>query len=119
MGIPQEHASGEGSFPQIGTRSVIIEQSNSSAVPEITLPLRPPAVEHVDTVTPSPSLIDASFPPRLVQGEMLQDNPTLSSEERQNLEQQLAFLQYLVSRGLVNEGFEEGKIPEQYRKKED
>jgi len=31
-------------------------------------------------------------------------------------EQQLEFLHYLVKRGIVNEGFEEGKIPEQYRK---
>ena len=31
-------------------------------------------------------------------------------------EQQLEFLHYLVKRGIVNEGFEEGKIPEQYRR---
>ena len=31
-------------------------------------------------------------------------------------EHQLQFLHYLVKRGIVNEGFEEGKVPEQYRK---
>jgi hypothetical protein len=31
-------------------------------------------------------------------------------------EQKLAFLRYLVQRGLVNEGFEHGKEPEQYKK---
>ncbi len=31
-------------------------------------------------------------------------------------EQQLEFLHYLVKRGIINEGFEEGKIPEQYRR---
>ncbi|HZU65793.1 MAG TPA: hypothetical protein VFA09_00820 [Ktedonobacteraceae bacterium] len=31
-------------------------------------------------------------------------------------EQQLEFLQYLVKRGIVNEGFDEGKEPEQYRR---
>lgn len=31
-------------------------------------------------------------------------------------EQQLEFLHYLVRRGLVNEGFPEGQVPEQYRK---
>jgi hypothetical protein len=31
-------------------------------------------------------------------------------------ERQLEFLEYLVRRGIVNEGFEEGKEPEQYRK---
>jgi hypothetical protein len=32
-------------------------------------------------------------------------------------EQQLEFLSYLVRRGLVNEGFPEGQVPDQYRKK--
>jgi hypothetical protein len=32
-------------------------------------------------------------------------------------EQQLAFLQYLVKRGILNEGFPEGQIPKQYRRK--
>ena len=31
-------------------------------------------------------------------------------------EQQLEFLQYLVKRGIVNEGFPEGQVPNQYRK---
>ena len=31
-------------------------------------------------------------------------------------ERQLEFLRYLVERGIVNEGFSEGNIPEQYRK---
>jgi hypothetical protein len=32
------------------------------------------------------------------------------------LEQQLEFLQYLVKRGIVNEGFPEGQTPDQYKK---
>jgi hypothetical protein len=32
-------------------------------------------------------------------------------------QQQLEFLSYLVRRGLVNEGFPEGQVPEQYREK--
>jgi hypothetical protein len=31
-------------------------------------------------------------------------------------EQKLEFLHYLVKRGIVNEGFAEGQVPEQYRK---
>ncbi len=31
-------------------------------------------------------------------------------------EQQLEFLHYLVKRGIVNEGFTEGQVPEQYKK---
>lgn len=30
-------------------------------------------------------------------------------------EQRLEFVRYLVKRGLVNEGFKEGQVPEQYR----
>jgi hypothetical protein len=33
-----------------------------------------------------------------------------------NREQKLEFLHYLVKRGIVNEGFAEGQVPEQYRK---
>jgi hypothetical protein len=40
--------------------------------------------------------------------------PTLGSAPTP--EQQLEFLHYLVKRGIVNEGFEEGKIPKQYRR---
>ncbi|MBA2286374.1 MAG: hypothetical protein H0W02_12905 [Ktedonobacteraceae bacterium] len=31
-------------------------------------------------------------------------------------EQHLDFLRYLVQRGIVNEGFEQGRVPQQYRK---
>ena len=31
-------------------------------------------------------------------------------------EQKLDFLHYLVKRGIVNEGFAEGRVPEQYKK---
>jgi hypothetical protein len=33
------------------------------------------------------------------------------------LEQRLTFMRYLAQRGLINEGFAEGQIPEQYKKK--
>jgi hypothetical protein len=126
MGKPQEHpssASGEGSLPQTGARSVVVEQSDDNAMPEATLPLRPLSVEHIDIVTQFPTLREVSSPPRLPQDEQTQENLTLSeaafgSEMTPALEQQLAFLSYLVSHGLINEGFEEGEVPEQYRKKQ-
>jgi hypothetical protein len=34
-------------------------------------------------------------------------------------EQQLEVLPYLIRRGIVNEGFEEGKVPEQYRREQE
>jgi hypothetical protein len=47
--------------------------------------------------------------------------PVVSSEEQSTPthEQQLAFLHYLVQRGIVNEGFTEGQLPAQYRPKID
>ena len=123
MGIPQEHsrsASGEGALPQTGARSVIVEQSNENAPSEATLPLCPPSVEHGDF---SP-LRDVPFP--LPQDENTLDNLTSSNAQfgsadettlTPTSEQQMAFLLYLFSRGLINEGFEEGEVPEQYREK--
>ncbi len=126
MGVPQEppsSASGEGSLTQTGARSVVVEQSDDNAMPEATLPLRPLSVEHIDMVTQSPTLREVSSPTRLPQDEQARENLTLSdaqfgSDTTPTLEQQLAFLSYLVSHGLVNEGFEEGEVPEQYRKKQ-
>ena len=43
--------------------------------------------------------------------------PPMTSPPRSTEEQHLEFLRYLVSRGLVNEGFTEGQVPDQYRKK--
>jgi hypothetical protein len=125
MGMPQERlslTSGEGSLTQTA-RSVVVEQSDDNAMPEATLPLRPLSVEHIDTVTPSPTLREVSSPSRLPQDEQTRENLIVSdtqfgSETTPAFEQQLAFLSYLVSHGLVNEGFEEGEVPEQYRKKQ-
>src|SRR5579859_901555 len=51
MGISQEHlwsASSEESIPQIGTRLIVVEQTNENAPPEATLPLTSLSIEHVD-----------------------------------------------------------------------
>jgi hypothetical protein len=126
MGISQEHlwsVSGEGSVSQTAARSVVVEQTNENAPPEATLPLPSSSVEYVDIITPSITLRDVSFPPRSVQDEQTLEDLTLSTTQSDGdatpmPEQQMAFLKYLVSRGLVNEGFEEGCVPEQYRPKQ-
>ena len=126
MGISQEHlwsASSEESIPQIGTRLVVVEQTNENAPPEATLPLTSLSIEHVDTITQSTSPRDVSFLPRLTQDEKILENPDLpttqsDSETTPIPAQQMAFLKYLVCRGLINEGFEEGCVPEQYRPKQ-
>ncbi len=38
------------------------------------------------------------------------------SQEKPSQEQMLTFLKYLVQKGQVNEGFDEGQAPDQYRK---
>jgi hypothetical protein len=85
-------------------------------MPETTLPPHPSSVEHEDLVTQLPSIRDTSS---LLSDDQNGKPPDaqLASETGPTPEQQMAFLQYLIHRGLINEGFEDGKIPEQYRKK--
>jgi hypothetical protein len=91
-------------------------------MPEETLPLCPPSVEHVDIVPQSSTLRDVFSLPQLAQDEKVVESlPTSNvefvSEAIPASEQQMAFLRYLVNHGLINEGFEEGDVPEQYRQK--
>jgi hypothetical protein len=66
-----------------------------------------PTIPPVSTPAPSPAPTQAAAPPM---------TPALSAP-RPTEEQHLEFLRYLVRRGLVNEGFTEGHVPDQYRKK--
>lgn len=127
ISILQEHPwTDEGSLPQTDASFVVVEQGNDDAMPEATSPFRPPSIEHVDIITQSPTLRDVSSLSRLPQDEKTLENLTLSNAQFGSAsettltpisEQHLAFLSYLVSHGLINEGFEEGDVPEQYRKK--
>ncbi|HLZ61937.1 MAG TPA: hypothetical protein VKR06_33755 [Ktedonosporobacter sp.] len=106
-----------GSMPQPGMASVVVEQGREEKNPEtsrstidersdrITQQKSPAAEENANT-----SLTSLPFTEGITsRGESPPPAPTQ--------EQQLAFLQYLVRRGLVNEGFAEGQTPEQYRRK--
>lgn len=109
-------------MPHMGTRSVVVEQTNENIPPEANLPLSSLSVEHVDIITQPTTLRDIYSLPYLAQDEQTLEDLTLSitpfdGETAPIPVQQMAFLKYLVSRGLVNEGFEEGSIPEQYRPK--
>ena len=125
MGISQEHllsVSSDGSVPQAGTMSVIVEQTNENTSPEVILPLPSLSVEYIDTIAQSITLKDLSSSPCLAPDEqVLEELPAsvdpFDGETTPIPTQQMAFLKYLVSRGLVNEGFEEGYTPEQYRPK--
>ena len=80
----------------------------ASELPETPLP--PPSTSSVDKARASTDkaadIFSSDAPSTLT--------PTPGSAPTP--EQQLEFLHYLVKRGIVNEGFEEGKIPEQYRR---
>jgi hypothetical protein len=96
----------EGPLPQAGMMSVAVEQDEATLKPEWPLahdhperlvqPSSPMAAEQIDSTHLSTEEVDSPSP---------------------TFEQQLAFLQYLMKRGLINEGFTEGQVPKQYRRK--
>jgi hypothetical protein len=87
-----------------------------ASTPHPERPLLPPP-------PPSPSPSDEQSERKQAgdhKGPPLQEPPPAAKEPVRSLppttEQQLEFLHYLVKRGIVNEGFEQGKEPEQYRR---
>ena len=89
--------------------------------------------EWPEPIAQAPSQLSSSTPPPLVSLPAPNEFPEtpLSPPLTPSIEQtapgptreptsehHLEFLHYLVKRGIVNEGFEEGKIPEQYRRAE-
>ncbi|HZO73731.1 MAG TPA: hypothetical protein VFB60_16130 [Ktedonobacteraceae bacterium] len=108
-------AAADGPGPQPSVTSVVIEQGRSETSPSTD---RPVIDEHAEQVAQSsPSPIEESAPPsqspskELPQGRT-EDSPTPSP----TFEQRLVFLRHLVKRGVINEGFAEGKVPDQYKK---
>jgi hypothetical protein len=112
----------DGPLPQPGITSVVIEQERDDLSkdagrsiiderPNHLVQHSPPGMEeHTDSSPPlsakkaseetkSPTTHDAAAAPA----------PTF--------EQQMAFLRYLVKRGIINEGFSEGQVPKQYKRK--
>jgi len=73
-------------------------------------------------VQPSPPLLEeragTSFPPPPLEKarEVSIEGPASSISPNPMAERHLEFLRYLVKHGLVNEGFAEGTVPDQYRK---
>ena len=84
----------------------------------IVHPLFPASNERTETPLPPPaSSIDNQIEPLPAssQEEVSSFVVPLSPSSSPTDEQQLEFLYYLYKRGIVNEGFEEGKVPDQYR----
>ena len=115
---------GDGVTPHSGVAPLIVGQSESSQAglsiidewPERIVQATPPFIEKIDPSQPpaqTPLPIDASSPainstPKPTESPFIAGQPSAP-------EQKLEFLQYLVKRGIVNEGFAEGQVPEQYQ----
>ena len=106
----------DGPLPQAGMMSVAVEQDEVDTIPDPGW-LSPENLPERLVQPSSPTSAEHNDPTHL----SLVDNPSLSTDNASppppTFEQQLAFLQYLVKRGLVNEGFSEGQVPKQYRRK--
>lgn len=110
----------DGSVSQPGTTSIAVERAQDTIPPEQHRPIPPkpeerfvsPPASEEKPALPATSPIDAEKQPKP------KPKPTAAGEDipAPTPEQQLEFLRYLVQRGLVNEGFEYGKEPEQYKK---
>lgn len=68
-----------------------------------------PQAPKTPPVEPAKTAIDSP-------GETLSSNVLPGESPAPTPEQKLEFLHYLVKHGIVNEGFSEGKVPEQYRR---
>jgi len=88
---------------QTGVISTVVEQEKDASLLDTTRPTTEASLECL--VQPSPSA-KAENP----------DTDVLSYPSP-TFEQHLAFLQYLMRHGIINEGFGEGQVPKQYRQK--
>jgi hypothetical protein len=106
---PMWRTTGENAMPQPGMASVVVENGREENIPEISRSTSDERSDHAAQQRP-PENVNSSLTSSSVttRGEP----PPAPTEE-----QQLAFLNYLVKRGLVNEGFAEGQLPEQYKRK--
>jgi hypothetical protein len=104
----------DGPLPQTGTTSVAVEQGRDEEIPESSRPTTEERPEQV--VSSHPSLpadnVSPHHPPEALKESSKVEAPPPSPTP----EQKLAFLQYLVKRGIINEGFSEGQVPRQYKK---
>ncbi len=103
----------DGPLPQTGSTSVAVEQGRGEDIPESN---RPTTEERPEQILPSHPFTAEETP-----------NPPTATEKKPltvevpppspTPEQKLAFLQYLVKRGTINEGFSEEQLPRQYKQK--
>jgi hypothetical protein len=112
----------DGPLSQPGITSVVIEQERDNLSAEASLSITdewsdplvqhspPGKEEHADS-----SLLSANKTSEKTKPLTAPDDDAVTPAP--TFEQQMAFLQYLVKRGIINEGFAEGQVPKQYRRK--
>jgi hypothetical protein len=109
----------DGSVPQPGISSVAVEQGTNETTPESKLLDIDEHPEHV--LPPYQPATDESLPSSsTLVTNIAQDQMPLPADTKvaPSDEQHLAFLHYLVKKGVYNEGFTEGQTPDQYRRSE-
>ncbi len=104
----------DGPLPQIGNTSVAVEQGRDEDTPESSRPTTEERPEYV--VSSHPSQAEELLNPLLPSAKEKNQSLEEVSPPSPTPEQKMAFLQYLVKRGIINEGFGEGQLPRQYKK---
>lgn len=104
----------DGPLPQIGNTSVAVEQGSSADLPELSWSTTEEHPEYTLSSHTPPD--DDLFHP--LDSSTNEKNQVLAeiAPPLPTPEQKLAFLQYLVKRGIINEGFSEEQLPRQYKK---
>jgi hypothetical protein len=119
---------GDSVTPHSGGAPLIIGQGETSQTSLSTIDEWPERI--VQASPPSIEKVDQSQPPALLPTAPSDSSPMIVESTSENVEslfiesphlpptpeKKLEFLQYLVKRGIVNEGFAGDQIPEQYKK---
>jgi hypothetical protein len=108
----------EGASPQPGTTSVAVDHKSDESTLEgkrsaLETPQEMPQAAHQLSAAEDLNTTHTTSP-HTQNAEHAQRDGTAPSP---TVEQRLAFMRYLAQRGLLNEGFAEGQVPDQYKRK--
>jgi hypothetical protein len=108
----------EGASPQPGITSVAVDHKNDESMlegkrPVLENPQEMPQALHQPSTGENLNTLHATST-NIQNADNAQRGGTAPSP---TVEQRLAFMRYLAQRGLLNEGFAEGQVPDQYKKK--
>ncbi len=115
----------DGPIPQQGATSVVVEHAETRPPLEMSRPATEERSERSISPPPQPPQVSQSSSASEERADISRPTPVEAATEKTvtfqavpspTPEQKLEFLRYLVKRGIVNEGFTAGQIPDQYRK---